>query len=246
LNSSNKKNEKRKMRKRLLCLSILLALVLALSMFIGCLSSKTEEKPIEEKLKEEPEYMPWPSHGVHWKWYESEEGKFKVMLPSDWKIDEESEVPNVLGVTVEHEWELDWGRGHLLLGISCMDEKENSAYQGMSLYELAKEDMEYDTEFEKNMYKENYNFKLIEISNTTLAGKPAVKTVLEREYQNYCGGIDFSYEREIMILSRSDGIIYFIYFSPATMPSQEGNNKYWTYEKCLPIFEEMINSFEFL
>jgi hypothetical protein len=239
------------MKKSFVCMSILLAFALVLTLFVGCLAPEESPKNvIKDEANENEEdilVIPWPSHGVHWKWYESKEGKFRLICPSEWEVDEllPSDFPNLnaYGVLFTHELEMDWGEGLAVLEIASVDEKEAPIYQGKSLYELTEKNMEDTKELCKA--QPDSIFKLIEISNTSLAGKPTVEAVWEEGHQNHYGA-DFSYSKTIFICSRNNGKIYIGIFGATTMPSQEGKNKYWTYEKCLPIFEEMINSFEFL
>jgi hypothetical protein len=174
------------MKKSFVCMSILLALALVLTLFVGCLAP--EEKESIEGAAQEQE----------WKWYVSKEGGFKLKYPACFELDEIVEKEGFFGWAFDYEWKSndDPERAALLV---CKSDANDKYHRGKSIYEIAK------------INAEALGMTNAEVSNIALDGKPAVKVVNKVERVLEYGGPTL-YDIEVDVTSRSEDWIYSISF----------------------------------
>jgi nitrate reductase beta subunit len=197
----------------------------------------------EKKSKMESKAL----EGIEWKWYESKEGGFKVKYPADWEE--------------KGEWEEDRIKGCYVVGISCrVDEGRIGVGIAVTTEDnkpsyLTKPISEY-TPYEilmrslgSSYESENWSTEIEEVKNISLDGKPAAKVVYIEEAEGFELG-DFKlnprYGKLIDIESIYKGKIFGILLSTENNNPTASKSNYSLWEENLPIFEEMIDSFEFL
>jgi hypothetical protein len=206
------------MKKETQLLGLTMLTLLFVSLFIGCIGEKKEEKEQAEYLESLPE---------DWKIYENKKWGIKFKYPSKWEF-EEGPVGGVDGVGV-FKWVGVKKDIQIYLCVSFMEDP----YPNLSTYEESKKLL-------KEIEEYSDDFTCLELTNITLDGVPATKCVVS--YSEYkITRRDYDYE--IVIVAKKEGKYYGFLYGAS---SEEIENAAKYFKEYLPIANEMINSFRFL
>ncbi|HIH96322.1 MAG TPA: hypothetical protein HA348_02325, partial [Thermoplasmata archaeon] len=215
--ANQKKGERRKCKKRVICL---VSILLIGALFLGSCGC------IKESKKEEKEETPLGKMEIpsNWKWYESEEGGFKIRYPENWR-----------------EWEQITLSGKELLFIIFPPDLDPFTICVHS--EKSKSNYEAAQNFIKNGPKLYSNFQCEEFTNFTLDNVPAIKMISAFEYKHPMNESKEMHCRRLCILAQKGQKQYTLQYNWAPDNINETSEGFEYYLKQV---NQMVSSFRFL